>query len=125
MPETAEPIEIVWVVLALVSLAVSVPLATRALMTALVAEHEGVRELLRRLAWMRFRNEVKRSLVAGLVLMAGVFSASAPAPLGPSPVRWEIQEIWVSIALITLATSVWNEVDTRWVDAQLRKGEST
>lgn len=124
MAATAEPIEVVWCAVALIALAVSVPLCLRAFVTAMSAEQSPETSiLLRRLAWMRLRNECKRALVALLVLVAGLFAVLAPAPLGPSPARPHTQVIWIMLAVITGITSIWNEVDTRWVDTYLRKEE--
>lgn len=107
--DTAEPVEIALVLVALTAMLLGSGLFVRAYETAVVAEVDGRCEAVQRLAWLRVRNEAIRLMIVGLVFTAGVIQLMQPMPLVPTVQRGWLQVIWVLIALGCLVQSLTNE----------------
>ena len=106
---TAEPIELLTVGLAVMAMFASLHLCWGALRASHLAVAEGRCEAIQVLANGRVENELLRSAVVLLVLIAGVSQATTPAPIGPSPIRWWFQLSWALVAGLNLMMSLRNE----------------
>jgi protein-S-isoprenylcysteine O-methyltransferase Ste14 len=78
----------------------------RAVFIFRIAKSEGRCEAVRTLARGRVENEMFRSLVVLLVLIAGISQVVSPPPVLASPLRWWFQLSWTLIAGVNLSMSL-------------------
>lgn len=109
--QTVELIEAAILVLSVLALVVSSGLTIRAWRTYRVAVETGKCEAVRRIGWMRVRNEGGRVLLVAGVAYAGWVQVTSPPPEIINPNRGVLQSIWLLIAFICLTKSMLNELD--------------
>ena len=102
--ETAEPIEIAILILAIAALLVSAWLAHEAFQVMVVVQAGSA--IMREISWLRFQNEAISVGIASLIVWVGWLQATSAAPLVPSVTRMPSLLILAAIAALSLLRSL-------------------
>ena len=120
--ETAEPIEIVILNLAVAAVLVSARLAYEAFQVMRAVRMGSA--VIREVSWLRMQNELISVGIAGLIVWVGWVQATAPPPLVPSVTRAPSLLILAAIAALSLLRSLVNAVSGQRIMRMIKRGES-
>lgn len=119
---TAEPIEVLTALIALIGVVKSAGLAYGAIRTSRAAN--GQRQSVRMIAQQRAVSELIHLSIALAILYAGVTQVVSAAPAVPGAARTTLQWIWLGLAVVVLALSVWNEHGSKRLVRQIEAESS-
>ena len=120
--ETAEPIEVVIIVLAIEAMLVSAWLAYEAFKVMRAVRAGSA--LMREVSWLRVQNELVSVGVAALIVWVGWVQAAAPPPSLPSATRTPSLLILAAIAALSLLRSLVTAVSGRRIVRMLEQQET-